>query len=95
MKAVELIFKKQFIVTNGAKEIGLIYLSNTFSESDNLTFDIVNILGKSIYSFTKKLSSSSNTFTKKIDVSQFDTGIYFLNVNSDFSYQSKKIILKD
>ncbi|MAB94862.1 MAG: hypothetical protein CMC98_02005, partial [Flavobacteriales bacterium] len=61
----------------------------------NLTFDIVNILGKSIYSFTKKLSSSSNAFTKKIDVSQFDTGIYFLNVNSDFSYQSKKIILKD
>ena len=73
----------------------ILNVSCTSFESDNLTFDIVNILGKSIYSFTKKLSSSSNTFTKKIDVSQFDTGIYFLNVNSDFSYQSKKIILKD
>ena len=73
----------------------ILNVSCTSFESDNLTFDIVNILGKSIYSSTKKLSSSSNSFTKKIDVSQFDTGIYFLNVNSDFSYQSKKIILKD
>jgi Ca2+-binding RTX toxin-like protein len=50
MKAVELIFKKQFIVTNGTKEIGLIYLSNTFSESDNLTFSITGGVDKDLFS---------------------------------------------
>ena len=50
MKAVELIFKKQFIVTNGTKEIGLTYLSNTFSESDNLTFSITGGVDKDLFS---------------------------------------------
>jgi Ca2+-binding RTX toxin-like protein/DUF971 family protein/acetolactate synthase small subunit len=50
MKAVELIFKKQFIVTNGTKEIGLTYLSNTFSESDNLTFSITGGVDKDLLS---------------------------------------------
>lgn len=73
----------------------ILNVSCTSYTSDDFTFEIVNILGESIYSFTKKLSSSSKTYTKKIDVSKFDNGIYFFNVFSDVSYQSKKIILKD
>lgn len=61
------------------------------SENDPVTVEIVNLLGKTLYSTS--FHGYSN-YSETIDVSGFSSGIYFVKVSSSKASISKKLIIE-
>ena len=82
MRASELIFLLNFKVLNGTQEIGLSYLKNSFSASDNLTFAITGGADQNL--FTIDATTGVLTFNEQAFVDtalDFDRdGIYDLQI---------------
>jgi len=63
------------------------------SGKNNLTFEISDILGQQVYKSVEKIYSQG-TASLNVDVSNFQKGLYFLNIYSNGKYiNSEKIII--
>ncbi len=59
----------------------------------NTTLEITNVLGKQLY-FEQLIGSKSGSNSKKIDISQYESGIYFIQLNSETFYKVEKVLKK-
>ena len=82
MRASELIFLLNFKVLNGTQEIGLSYLKNSFSASDNLTFAITGGADQNLFTIDATTGILSFNETALVNTAlDFDRdGIYDLQI---------------
>ena len=74
---------------NPTTGIFTIDLSNI--DFDDYRISVTNVLGQEIYSVSKEINRITS---EKIDISNFDKGVYILEISSSNSSISKKIILE-
>lgn len=67
-----------------------ISINNNYASK--LTITIVDVLGKEVYSSTKS-NLGSNYFTT-LNLNSIDSGIYFININSDSNSKTQKIVIQ-
>jgi len=63
-------------------------------KSDVKNIQVVDINGKVIYNEIMENASSSSSLTKKVDLSSFNDGIYFINVSDGNNTSSFKVALE-
>ena len=74
-----------------ANILNICYESN---KSFNVVFEIVNVLGKTVYYSTDNNTlSCKDSGNKNINMSQFKKGVYFLNILSESFIHTERIIL--
>ncbi len=78
------------IYPNPASNNVNVVLNSTKATTANI--NVYNMVGQTVAQFEKNIVSGNNTM--KLDISSFNTGIYFLSVNVDGKNYSQKLIVK-
>ncbi|MBI2967723.1 MAG: PKD domain-containing protein [Bacteroidetes bacterium] len=73
---------------NPAKDI--LNINYSFSGVRNISLEMINVLGETVYSVQ---SRNSSIYNPVIDLSGFKDGIYFIRIMSDDALYSEKVIL--
>ena len=68
-------------------------ISHDTNNSDSFIYEIVNVLGETVYYSTQTEFSANSINIQNIDVSKLNNGVYFLNLYSQFSSESVRIVL--
>jgi len=68
-----------------------LYLSLNLDKATKLTGSLINEMGQQVYSFETKAAKAQQNL--QIDVSDYASGLYFLNVTADDQQISKKILI--
>jgi len=71
----------------------LLNITCNISQVENITFEILNSLGETVFSVNEKSISTIGTFNKVFDISRLESGIYFLNVSSTSKIESLEFIV--
>ena len=88
---------EQVAVSNDAVNIfpnpttGTVTLSTDFKQQEDLTINIVNILGETVFETKGEISAGEQNIN--LDISNFSKGVYFIRVNSNNVNAVKKITL--
>ena len=72
---------------------GLLNITYKVSKVENITFEIVNILGETILYINDNLFSTLGTCKKTIDISRLERGIYFLNASSQSNTETLRFLV--
>ena len=72
---------------------GLLNITYKVSKVENITFEIVNILGETILYINDNLFSTLGTCKKTIDISRLESGIYFLNASSQSNTETLRFLV--
>jgi len=72
---------------------GLLNITYKVSKVENITFEIVNILGETILYINDHLFSTLGTCKKTIDISRLESGIYFLNASSQSNTETLRFVV--
>ena len=69
----------------------LLINSNFSKNIENIKLEITNLLGQILY--TKDCIIENNKLSEKIDISDYNSGIYFIRINNGEEFKSKKIFI--
>ena len=58
---------------------------------ENYLIEITNIIGQLIY--IEKIDNISGKFTKQIDMSENERGVYFLSIKNSTGFRTEKLIV--
>lgn len=69
---------------------GSINLSFDQSQMQTTSIEIVDVLGRTVY--TENLQKFTGSYSKKLDLTGFNKGIYFVRITSESGSETRKII---
>lgn len=69
---------------------GIINLSFNQSSVQSMTIEIIDVLGRSIY--TQSLPKFTGAYSQIVDLTSFNKGIYFVKINGENGSEIRKII---
>ena len=57
---------------------------------ETLTIEVINVNGNSLYAIQKEVTSGINSI--QLDMQNFSTGVYFLNISSAKGVMTRKFV---
>ena len=71
----------------------LLNITYKISQLEDITFEIINSLGKTVFSVKKESISTIGTYKESLDISRLESGMYFLNVSSTSNTETLKFVV--
>ena len=86
--------KRNFALTSFPNPTkGLLNISYTIHQEENISFSVVDILGESVLTINDNSLKTIGENKKIIDISKLNSGVYFLTVSSSYSREILKFVV--